>query len=159
MLGKDLQEMGGSEYLKQYAGKVTGKAPIIDIDAEMNLQKAVLKLIDEKTISAAHDTSEGGLAICLAEMAIASNGLGCSINLGDVNVGKAFGETQSRIVVSLSEANMAKLKTVCAEFNVPCEELGTVIKSDFEIKGYIKTTQAEMKTAYETAIADIMSHS
>lgn len=158
LIGNDRTEIGGSQYLKKYTEKVTGNAPIIDMDEEMRLYKSVLTAIRSKVINSAHDISEGGLAICLAEKAISSNGLGCDIDINkDINVGNLFGESQSRIVVSLSNDKFDELSKICTDNNINLSKLGSVVKERFEIKNYIKTTTKELVNSFENAIPEIMS--
>jgi phosphoribosylformylglycinamidine synthase len=156
LLGFENCEIGGSEYLKLYSGLITGKAPKLDIENEINLQKTVLKLIKSKIINSAHDISEGGLAICLAEKSIGS-GLGCEIELKELTVGRIFGESQSRIIVTLNKANYGELNKFCHENNVPCEIIGNVINDNFRINGYIDYKVSEIKELYENAIPNLMN--
>lgn len=156
LLGNSRWELGGSEYLKHYAGEVTGEAPEINLDEEINLQNAILELIGAKVINSAHDLSEGGLAICLADKAIKSNGLACNIKLENANVGRLFGESQSRVAVSLSPEKIEMLKDICSRNNVQIEKIGLVQKDIFEIEGYIKTDRAKLLDVFECSIERIM---
>ncbi len=156
LVGFENSEVGGSEYLKLYSGKITGKAPILDIKNEKNLQKTILKAIRSKVINSAHDLSEGGLAICLAEKAMAS-GLGCLVKLKKNSVGRIFGESQSRVVVSLDGAKLVDLEKLCNENNVPLEILGKVTAQNFVIEGYISLKLDEINDIYENAIPNLMN--
>lgn len=155
-LGNSREELGGSEYLKHYAGKITGLAPDINMTEEIDLQNAVLELIGKKIINSAHDISEGGLAVCLAEKAIKSNGLACKVNIGKPNVGKVFGESQSRIVVSLTADNYANLEETCYKYDVTFEKIGTVQQDVFEIEGYLTSDWARLSDVFNNAIGNIM---
>ena len=158
VIGSDRIEMGGSEYLKHYAEKVTGQAPIVDIEEEKRLHKVVLSAIKSRTISSAHDISEGGIAITLAEKAMSAQTLGCEIDLGDkLTAGMLFGESQSRVVVSLPADKVADLAKLCSDNNINCKQIGKVIADKFIIKNYIDTTVAELSDAYEGAIPAIMA--
>jgi phosphoribosylformylglycinamidine synthase II len=157
ILGNDRQEFGGSEYLKQIHGTISGEAPIIDIEEEKRLQKATLTAIRSSVVNSAHDTAEGGIAVCLAEKSFGKNKLGCEVELsGELTAAKLFGESQSRIVVSLDSAKVAELKTICDNNNVPMTKLGTVVNDKFEIKGCFETTVAEIEKEYEDAIPSRM---
>ncbi len=157
LIGNDRCELGGSEYLKQYAGKITGKAPIIDINEEIALQKLVLTAIRSGVIKSAHDTSEGGIAICLAEKAMNKKSIGCEIDLGEINIGKLFGESHSRVIVSIAPEKADELNKLSSELNVPVKQIGKTIKDKFIIKDYIETSISEISNAYENAIPEIMS--
>ncbi len=156
LIGNSRQELGGSEYVKYYANKVTGLAPEISMDEEISLQKAILNLIQNKIINSAHDISEGGLAICLAEKAISSDNLGCKIQIDDINVGKLFGESQSRVIVSCSTEKITDLVKICGNYDVPVKKIGNVTKDIFEIENYITTDINSIKQKYNNAISDIM---
>lgn len=155
VLGSDRVELGGSEYLKQKTEKITGIAPKIDIHEEMQLQKLVLSLIKNQTINAAHDTSEGGLAIALAEMAIASGNLGATVQLG-TTAGEVFGESNSRIIVTIPAENALTLEQAASTNSVKFRKLGIVNNDNFTIENYLNTTVAELSSIYENAIPDIM---
>ena len=157
VIGSDKKEIGGSEYLKLYAEKVTGAAPDIDLDFEINLQKCTLELIDNKLINSAHDTSEGGLAICLAEKSIISKNLGCKITTDDITAGTLFGESHSRIIISFNENSEEKIKNLCNHYSIPCKILGSVVKDDFVIENYIMTNVGELTEKYENAISNILN--
>ena len=158
LLGSDRIEMGGSQYLKIKEGKILGKAPIVDLDEEMNLESAVLQAINEDIICSAHDTSEGGISIALAEKAMLSETLGCVVDLGSKpNAGILFGESQSRIIVSLPEAKMQQLEDICRKFSVKMKKIGNVQPEVFEIKDYISASVKELSDIYENAIPNIMA--
>lgn len=156
ILGNSRREIGGSEYLKHYAGKITGKAPIIDLNEEIALQNTLLELIQSKVINSAHDISEGGLAITLAEKSIHSNGLGCEVELETLDVAVVFGESHSRVVVSVGKEQVGDLINTCSKNGVPLKLIGSVCKDMFEIKGYVKFGLDEIADAYNNSIQNIM---
>lgn len=155
LIGNNRSELGGSEFLKYKIGKITGKAPIIDIDEEIALQNALLEMIENHLISSAHDTSEGGLAVCLAEKSIASSGLACKVHL-DLSAGHLFGESQSRVVISAKPHCIDPIKQVCKKYGVSYYQLGKVTKEIFEIEGFIKTSHTQISRIYNTAIKNLM---
>lgn len=158
LLGNNREEMGGSEFMKQTLGKIVGKAPIVDLDEEFNLEKATLEAIKAGAVCSAHDLAEGGLAIALAEKAIASEKFGCEVDLGEnITAGKVFGESQSRILVSLCPNKLDELTAICGKYGVKMAKIGTVTTGKFAIKGLIETTVDELTKAYEGAIPEIMS--
>jgi phosphoribosylformylglycinamidine synthase len=158
LLGNNREEVGGSEYMKLNLGKITGAAPILDINEEMNLHKSTLTAIKSGLVKSAHDLSEGGLAIALAEKAIASETLGCKVDLGDtLNVGKLFGESQSRILITIDANNFDKVSEICKQNGTNIARIGEVIKDKFEIKNFVSTSVCELIDAYEGAIPNIMA--
>lgn len=157
MLGNTRNELGGSEYLKVIFNEIQGESPIIDINEELTLQKTVLQLIRSKQINSAHDTSEGGLAICLAEKSIASKGLGCSVDLkGDLSNNSIFGESQSRVLVTVSANKVEEFEATCNSNSQLFHLLGEVTESIFSVEG-VHTNHEELKEAYEGAIPALMA--
>lgn len=160
LLGPERQELGGSELLTLVTGKVTGAAPHIDLDEEKALQTALLEGIHGGHIRSAHDTSEGGIAITLAECAINSAGgnLGLKGNVdGDDAIAALFGESQSRVVVSVAPEAVEAVKNIAAAHGVAVQHLGEVTEGSFEIGSHISTTVSEMAAKYQTAIEEIMA--
>jgi phosphoribosylformylglycinamidine synthase subunit PurL len=158
LIGNDREELGGSEWLKQVHGLVTGDAPVLDIEEEIQLQKVILTAIREGIINSAHDCSEGGIAICLAEKAICSdNELGAEIELqGELTSGKLFGESQSRVVVSVAKSKEFLLKELCKVNNVNNWKIGIVHESEFIIKGCVSTNVSKLREEYDGVLAGIM---
>ncbi len=155
ILGSDRTEIGGSEYLKLLTGKITGEAPELDLEEERQLHKATLSAIQKGLINSAHDTSEGGIAIALAEKAIMSGSLGCNISL-DNNQAALFGESHSRIIVSVSPEKANQFEALCAEYLTACKKIGTVTKDNFSINNSISYTVADIIDLYESAIPNLM---
>ena len=160
LFGWDRRELGGSEYLKQIHGLLTGDSPYLDIHEEIRLQKLLLELINNKIINSAHDTSEGGIAICLAEKAILSEiNLGAEIFLGaEPDAFDLFGESPSRIIISLAKENIDKMKKIAIQFSVPYKEIGEVVSRRFSIEGCIITSVDELGSEYENAIPNLMKY-
>lgn len=157
LLGNNREEIGGSEYLKQIFGMITGKTPILDLDDELALQKSVLTAIRTGVIKSAHDCSEGGLAVCLAEKAILSKNLGADVILpGSNSLNEFFGESQSRIVVSVSHDKENELESICEQNRVNLFKIGHVTKNNFSIKNCVNTTVDKLIKEYEKAIPDLI---
>jgi len=156
LLGSDRKEIGGSQYLKTIFDLVAGDAPDIDIDEEASLIDAILKLIGEGVINSAHDTSEGGIAICLAEKAMASDGLGCEVNIEGDNAG-LFGESHSRIIISASPENATRISEIAVEHNLGLLKMGKVVEDNFKINNIINEPVDKMTEAYENALPNIMN--
>jgi phosphoribosylformylglycinamidine synthase len=155
LLGSDRKEIGGSQYLKTIFDLVAGDAPDIDIDEEASLIEAILKLIGEEVINSAHDTSEGGIAICLAEKAMASDGLGCEVNIENDNAG-LFGESHSRIIISASPEDATRISEIAVEHNLGLLKMGKVVQDNFKINNSINEPIEKMSEAYESALPKIM---
>jgi phosphoribosylformylglycinamidine synthase subunit PurL len=129
LLGRNTDELGGSEYLKVVHGLVAGDAPVIDLEGERRLQELVLELNERRVLLSAHDTAEGGLAVCLAECALTGDDLfGVDIELADSLPAAAllFGEAQGRIVVSCGPGMAEDIIATAARADVPAAVIGRV---------------------------------
>jgi phosphoribosylformylglycinamidine synthase len=156
LLGKGSGDINSSEYLHKIKGVEFSPAPHFDMNEEMELQKVVADLIRKKLIRSAHDVSEGGLFITLAESAF-PNDLGFDVVASDASIRKDgywFGESQSRVVVSVEPAKVPAFKAALG--NHPYEELGFVTKGSFEVDGMDWGTVAEWKEKYDNSIANYM---
>ncbi|CAN5808282.1 phosphoribosylformylglycinamidine synthase subunit PurL [soil metagenome] len=132
LLGDLGSEIGASHFLKVVHGRKAGAPPQLDYDRERSLHAALLYLIRQSLVQSAHDCSEGGLAVALAECCLSSNGLGASIDFGTTGLRPdvlLFNESQSRIVISVAEHNAGDVKVLLKERNIPVREIGTVTKS------------------------------
>jgi phosphoribosylformylglycinamidine synthase len=133
LLGHGAGELGGSEYLKVMHDLVRGLPPALDLDAERALQALLVRLADERLMRSAHDCSDGGLAVTIAECAFESIGIGAEVSLEgvdvsrvvDVNIAAAlFGESASRVVVSVVPAHVTAVLRHAAAANVPVRVIG-----------------------------------
>ncbi|MBI3743273.1 MAG: phosphoribosylformylglycinamidine synthase subunit PurL [Chloroflexi bacterium] len=121
---QDISTLGASEYLELIHGQVAGR-PRIDLDLEKRLQSLVLEAIREGKLKSAHDCSDGGLAVALAESCIAGK-MGAALTLPSTGRSDAalFGEAQSRIIVSVDGPNLRWLEQKAKAANVPLTRLG-----------------------------------
>jgi len=126
--------LGASHFVKVLHGQKAGRVPELDFAKEIAVQDAVRALIKCGLVKSAHDCSEGGLAVALAESCLTNpqQQLGATIKLGDeVNNGRAledalFNEAQSRIVISVAAGQSAEVLAQLAARGVPATSLGTV---------------------------------
>jgi phosphoribosylformylglycinamidine (FGAM) synthase-like enzyme len=139
LLGDNLGELGGSEYLATMHELVAGRAPVLSLKREKALQSLIVKLIRDGCIESAHDCSEGGLAIALAECTFDTGGLGVTANVTavtdepsaqpasalEVNA-SLFGESASRIVVSVPSRHLDTVMAAAKEAEVTASEIGRV---------------------------------
>jgi phosphoribosylformylglycinamidine synthase len=129
LIGESFEELGGSEYLKTVHGLEAGAPPAIDLELEKRTQEFLLETIDAGLLRSAHDLSEGGLAVALAESAFhGAKKLGCEVDLDDALRADAllFGESQSRIVVTCRKAAAARLLGLASKRGVPAKLIGRV---------------------------------
>jgi phosphoribosylformylglycinamidine synthase len=135
LLGREAAgELGGSEYLKVLHGLVAGVPPAIDLEAERALQSLLVTLAGERLIRSAHDCSDGGIAVTLAECCFDTNGIGAEISLesvhvaGDARIDTAaalFGESASRVLVSVEPDQLTAVLERAAAARVPARVVGS----------------------------------
>ncbi|MFI5395142.1 MAG: phosphoribosylformylglycinamidine synthase subunit PurL [Candidatus Binatia bacterium] len=130
LLGRTREELGGSEYLALTQGAARGAPPWIDLAVEKQVQHVCAAAIAEGLVRSAHDVSDGGLAVALAECCISApeHPRGAVIDLqGDIRPDALlFGESQSRIIVSLRRQHLSRLRELAAAADVPLTVLGEV---------------------------------
>ncbi len=151
--------LGGSEWLVQRTGAVTGAAVGIDLDAEAALQHTVLELARRQLLQSAHDISDGGFGVCLAEACIA-HGHGARVTLPSSEDAPAhallFSEEPSRVVVSLSPANVGDVGDICARYGVPFEKIGTVTGDTLDIEGVCAVPVEALHESHAKALDPIV---
>ena len=157
--------IGGTEYLSTVHDRITGDAPHLDLDEEIAVQAATQALIRNGIVQHAHDVSDGGLAVCLAESVIHSDGLGLTADLptsdGRLDA-TLFGEAQSRVVLSGRPGDAAALEATLSEHDgVQAHRLGTVTDSGVRLTvgdaPVLDTDRAALAAPYEEAIPDAVS--
>jgi phosphoribosylformylglycinamidine synthase subunit PurL len=133
LLGEGSGELGGSEYLKVMHGLVRGDCPSLDLDRERALQALVAQAAATGVIRSAHDCSDGGLAVALAESCFDTGGRGAVVDLAPeltasnehlLQAATLFGESASRIVVSARPADEARLLDLARHAGVPARVIG-----------------------------------
>ena len=151
-------EFGSSEYAKEIFGELWGFPPALEIEGEAALQKAIIELIGSGLIESAHDCSEGGLAVALAEASF-SKAIGCTVSVSSQGVASEFvlfGEDASRIVISCDAANVARIKEVAAQHGISADVLGETVSGKIEIKVddriVVSANVAELRDEFEGAL-------
>jgi len=157
LIGASHNDIASSQYLASYHGIKASPAPYFDLDEEYETQQAIKQLIRKKLIASAHDVSDGGLYIALAESAIAGN-LGFAIDT-DSEIRKdafLFGEAQGRVVVSvkpeLQEAFVEFMALTEIEFSL----LGAVTKNGFVVDGDLYDTLDHARDVYDNVLHQIL---
>jgi len=127
LLGENKEELGASEYLKCIFNMEKGLPPQIDLKEERRIHEFCLEVISLGLVESAHDVSEGGLAVCLAECSfLGEQKIGFNLNLQDEMCRDAllFGETQSRIVVSSNTKKLQRLLDLAKKRKIRATVLG-----------------------------------
>jgi phosphoribosylformylglycinamidine synthase subunit PurL len=159
LLGPNRNEINGSEYLSTIHGIVGGDAPYLDLEEEHALHRGVLALIRAGYVQSAHDISDGGLAIALAESCICGeSALGATIKVFDKMRHDAlyFGESQSRIVLSCKAEDKRAFVQLVMEHDLEIQELGTVGGTTLRINDDIEIAVDTLSDTYYTVLDTIM---
>lgn len=149
LLGRTKNELGGSEYLKVEHGLVAGRPPRVDLVDEKLLNDFLVTAIRTGIVRSAHDCSEGGLGVALAECCMAG-GLGASVKLGDELPGVAslFSESQGRVIVTCDPEHFDALKQLAVTHATRCVNVGEVGGDRLKIKGLVDVSLEEMDAAF-----------
>jgi len=135
LLGEGHGELGGSEYLKVEHGMVRGLPPALNLDVERSLQDLLVALAAEGLIESAHDCSDGGLAVTLAECCFDTGAIGADVSISRTGISQnetlntaaaLFGESSSRVIVSARPGQVAAILDRAAAGNVPARVIGRV---------------------------------
>jgi phosphoribosylformylglycinamidine synthase len=138
LLGETRSDLGVSQYALAH-GLTRGRVPELDLELERRVQEACLKIIQAGLVESAHDLSDGGLAIALAECSFSSyrrKAMGCEVRLeGDLSgAASLFSETPSRIVVSATDENVEQILEIARESGIRAAVIGRTGGQNFVIK-------------------------
>jgi phosphoribosylformylglycinamidine synthase len=156
LLGRTLEEIGGSEYLKVVHGTVGGTPPSIDLNLEKAVHRCCIQAVRRGLLQSAHDVSDGGLAVALAESCVAGpeKPLGAAVRLeGSMRADALlFGESQSRIVVSLKKANLKRLKEIAGRTGAPLEVIGQVGGARLNIRSLLSVPVKHLRSIWSNGL-------
>ena len=166
LLGESFGELGGSEYLKTVHDLVRGLPPALDLQRERALIACLTTAAAQGVLESAHDCSDGGLAVALAECAFDTEGIGLEVDVPRASgaderdaltvPATLFGESASRVVVSVVPAHVATLMRLAAEHGVPAIAIGTTGGSRIKIaiagKPALDCSVEEAESAWSTSV-------
>jgi phosphoribosylformylglycinamidine synthase len=153
LVGESVNDIASSEYVYSYKGIKATPAPHFDLATEQKLQKAITSLIENKLIESAHDVSDGGLLVTLAESSF-PRGLGFKVT-SDASIRQDafwFGEAQSRVVVSVDAAKKAAFEAALQAQGVKFSVLGSVQGTDMVADGAVLSSVAAAYQSFDTAL-------
>jgi phosphoribosylformylglycinamidine synthase len=161
LIGEDFEEIGGSEYLSLIHNSVKGNSPILNLETEQTLHNILLELIAKKIINSAHDISEGGIICAIAESCIINDdkNIGANVNI-PVKTREDFSffsESQSRVIVSVSEENENEFLETLKSFNFPYNLLGKTGGENFIVNNKYSITLDKLNKLYYESIPDLMN--
>ncbi|HRN54116.1 MAG TPA: phosphoribosylformylglycinamidine synthase subunit PurL, partial [Gemmatimonadaceae bacterium] len=166
LLGDNTDELGGTEYLAWIHGVVAGAPPQVNLEGEKKLIDALLEAIRSGKVRSAHDCSEGGLAVALAECCVAdrTRPMGAMVDLSAWSAlpqrALLFGEAQGRVVIST--ANSDAVLAIAKKHGVPARVIGKVAVADagLQVRGTgtaLSLSTARMVEAYHEALPAAMA--
>jgi phosphoribosylformylglycinamidine synthase len=151
-------EFGSSEYAKEILGALWGFPPALELEREVALQKALIEMIGAGLVDSAHDCSEGGIAVTLAECCFA-NGVGVRVNLASAGLPPEFvlfGEDASRVVISCDRSKLGGIQQVAVKYRLSAEEIGETVSGQVEITldGHmaVSASVSELGNSFEGAL-------
>ncbi len=156
LLGETKDELGASEYLSIIHGKKQGQIPELDLTTEHNLHRTINKLITSGLIKSAHDCSDGGLGVAIAESCIGERermiGADITLNIASLRTDSLlFGESASRIVISCPKGKSAEIVKIATEFKTPIASIGTVGGDSLNFNDLVSISLEKLEDAfYET---------
>lgn len=159
LLGEIQPLPGGSEYLHLRCGHSEAPAPKVDLHLEANLCRLLPQAISQGLVEAAHDVSEGGVALTLAEMAIAS---GHGVEVAVIGDGRPdfwlFSECPGAVVAAVSPHHIVALKEMAREHGVPISHLGhTTDMEVYAVQGLLSLTLDQLKRAWQGKLAEVFA--
>lgn len=158
LLGENKEELDGSEYLKVIYQKILG-SPEIDLDLEKSVQDSCLEGIRKGLIKSAHDCSEGGLSVALTECCVtAPQPIGATVNIKDEIRADCllFGESQSRILVTIEKKDLNLLEKIAGGNSVKLHVIGEVGGKRLTINDWIHLSVDEIKIIYDRSLEKMM---
>lgn len=161
LLGSLEATLGASEYLFTIVGERGGLPPRLDLELEARLHRCTLAAIGRGLVRAAHDTSEGGLLVAIAEGCLAS-GVGATLDLPPLLLARSsgslatalFGEAGSRIIVAVEAGDQTAVNALAAEHGVPVTPLGRVGGERLIIAGLLDEALPNLARAYQQTFGD-----
>jgi phosphoribosylformylglycinamidine synthase II len=151
LLGETTAEFGGSLWAWLRHGHLGGLPPAADLEAERALADVLITAAGRGLLVAAHDLSDGGLAVALAESCL-SGGTGCTIRLPADAATFLFSESAARAVVAVRPGAEEELAALCAEAGVPAETLGATGGTALEVSGLFTVPLDELARVHRRAL-------
>ena len=157
LVGPSTSDIASSEYLYSYRGINASPAPYFDFETEWRVQEGIKTMIRNGWLQSAHDVSDGGLFVTLAESAMTGN-KGFAIESDTRYRADAFlfGESQSRVVISVSPDQQQHVVKYLEDSILPFQFLGTVTDGDFSIDTATVMSVSDAKGLYDNALGEIM---
>ncbi|MDN5896059.1 MAG: phosphoribosylformylglycinamidine synthase subunit PurL, partial [Nocardioides sp.] len=151
LLGSTREELSGSEWAHVVHGHLGGRPPAVDLAAEKALGRLLVAASSARVVTSAHDLSDGGLAIALAESAL-RHGIGATVAVPDDAFVDLFSESTARAVVTVTEAQAEALIALAEENAVPVTPLGRTGGDTFSVAGQFEVPVQEIRAAWSATL-------
>ncbi len=157
LIGETAGSLGASAYLREILGREDGAPPKVDLAAERKNGTFVRGLVRNRAVTAAHDLSEGGLAVALAEMALAG-AIGANVDIVPALPlhGFLFGEDQARYLLTAAPEKAEAISAAALAEGIACRIIGTTGGDALTIKGETAIFMADLKHRHEQWLPDFM---
>jgi phosphoribosylformylglycinamidine synthase subunit PurL len=160
LLGETFPELGGSEYAEVVLGTVRGRPPRLDLDRAARLVALLAAASRHHLVTAAHDCSEGGVAMALAEAALGGDcGFAVTLPADLPPHVMLFSESASRAIVGVQPARAESFEALAAEHGVPFGRIGETGGPTMIFGGTFELDVSEARATYESAIPDLLGRS
>ncbi|MCL2583784.1 MAG: phosphoribosylformylglycinamidine synthase subunit PurL [Streptosporangiales bacterium] len=151
LLGETREEFGGSAWARVLHGHLGGQPPAVQLDSERILAAVLAAGASSGLLASAHDVSDGGLAVALAESCL-RGGRGCDVSLtGDVFT-DLFSESAARAVVSVVPGREEEFASLCTAHGLPAAVLGTVTGDSLAVRDVFSVTLSDLRSAWEAPL-------
>jgi phosphoribosylformylglycinamidine synthase II len=151
-------EFGSSEYAKEILGALWGYPPALQLEKEAALQKALVEMAQIEILDSAHDCSDGGIAVTLAESGFV-NAIGMSVDLTSHGLPPEFvlfGEDASRVIISCDRDKLSAIQQVALKYDIAAELIGETVLERIEIRldgrPVVSATVSELRDLHEGAL-------
>jgi phosphoribosylformylglycinamidine synthase len=167
LLGETNDDLSVSEYAATIEKRTIddmirhGKLSALDLDRELSVQQACLRVAEESLLTSAHDASDGGLIVALAECCFSTlhlPAMGASVEIQSdwSNAACLFGESPSRIIISFDESSLPRIEEIAREANCPLTLIGRTGGSDLRIsineREVVSLPTSELETVWRTSL-------
>lgn len=158
LVGETKAEFGGSELQKLTHGKIFGQSPELDLDKESKVLGQLSAAIRAKSVASAHDVSEGGVAVALAEPLFSGKGLGAEVALQGDATAALFSESQTRFIVSVKKENKEAFEQLVEAVCIgEVTNSGNLVIKNEQDETLVDASVEELKGAWKGAIPCLLN--
>ena len=168
LIGDTFEDLGGTEYMAQYAGVEKGRLPVLDYELELRTARLIRNLINDRLLSSCHDLSQGGLAMGLVDACMSRYGsIGAEISptkpVIEWNGAETkrrdsllFAETGARYLVSLDPKNESAVRKLAHDYGLSVSAEGRVGGDKISIQGYAQLSLSQVENAWRSGLNSLI---